>query len=71
MLIKIKEFLASRSITTHSIATVFVFLVGAYAMVPAWKSLVDVVYALLPEAVKMTALAALGLIAWYRSGQKA
>lgn len=67
---KVQAFLASKSITTHSIAGVYVFLVGAYATVPAWKALVDSSYAALPTGVKEISLAAIGLIAWYRSGQK-
>lgn len=66
----LKAFLASHSITTHTVAAVFASLVLAYSAVPAFHDLVLHVYNAIPGKVQEVILAALGLYAWYRNGQK-
>ena len=47
----IKQFLAANKISAHSVVAVWPFLVGAYATVPAFHSLVEGYYAHLPSTV--------------------
>jgi hypothetical protein len=65
---KIEAFLAKYSITTHTLAAIFVFLCAAYAGVPQVHDLFLKAYSALPGGVQQVVVAAFALYAWYRNG---
>lgn len=65
MLQKIKDYISSRTITTHSIVAGFTTLVLLYAAVPGFRDLVNHVYSLTPSWFHEVAVAAFGIWAFY------
>ena len=65
----LKQFFTKYTITTHSLAAAFAFLVAAYAAVPAFHALVVQVYNYFPALAQQIVMAAFGLYAWYRNGE--
>lgn len=68
---KVKAFLASRSVTTHSLVVGFSTLVLLYSAVPAFQALVDGAYAATPSWFHKLAAAALGIWAFYQGSSNA
>lgn len=66
---KIEAWLAQFSITTHTVAIVFMFLFAAYFNVPQFHDLVFHLYGLLPQWAKDLTATAIALYMWYRKGQ--
>ncbi len=66
----IKAFFANHKISTHSIAVVFMFLIGAYEKYPPFHDYVLSLYARIPSKEQALVTMLVGLYAWYRNGQK-
>lgn len=65
-----KDFLAKYSITTHTIAAVLLFLVGADKLVPSFHDFWTAIYGYFPALVQTGLSAAVGLALLYFAGRK-
>lgn len=68
---KVKAFIASYSITTHSLAVAVATLVTLYAAVPQFSSLVNALYAATPSWFHQVFAAAFGIWAFYHGASNA
>ena len=64
----IKNWLSLYNITTHSVAAVLAFLVGAYFSVPEFHALVLQIYTAIPTWAQELLTTGIALYAWYRKG---
>jgi len=69
MLQKIKDWLASHSITTHTVAVAIAAVITVYEQVPEFHDFVLAVYAHIPNGFHSVITVALAIYAWYRRGQ--
>lgn len=67
----IKQFLAANKISAHSIAALWIFLVGAYSTVPAFHSLVSGYYSHLPNSVTQLVAGVAPVVVLYWHSRKA
>lgn len=67
---KFKAFLASKDVTTHTVAVVFIAAISAFYAVPQFHTVVMSVYNAMPSTLQAIVVAAFALYAWYRDGSK-
>ena len=67
---KIKQWLASHSITTHTVAVIAAGAIAAYQDVPAFHDFVLSVYAHIPNGLHNAVTAGIAVYMWYRRGQQ-
>jgi hypothetical protein len=61
----------SKNLSTHTFAIIFGVLVAAYPAVPAYKAFVNQIASKLPTIVDTGIVAAVGLIAFYKTSMSA
>jgi hypothetical protein len=66
----LKQFLAKYSITSHSVAALIIFFVGAFYAVPSFHDGVMQVYGMFPAWLKSVVVIAIALIGYYRNPQQ-
>lgn len=67
----IQAWFESKGGAAHVVVVLYLGAVAAYAAVPAFADLLNVVYGMLPVWAHEVLLAAIGVIAWYKNTQAA